>query len=135
MHPCGVQFRQPQPVQQRGPPTLGGRCLSWQARTRSIRARCLPACSPALQAKYNVMEALVYLGPFTFGILAAGAYVFEWEGLCTQARTGAGQAQRTVPWQGSLGLGSAAAYCAPCCLFLPCTGHLGMVVLPVSPAL
>ncbi|KAL4426658.1 hypothetical protein ABPG77_004714 [Micractinium sp. CCAP 211/92] len=36
------------------------------------------------QAKYNVMEALVYLGPFTFGILAAGAYVFEWEGLCTQ---------------------------------------------------
>lgn len=36
------------------------------------------------QAKYNVMEALVYLGPFTFGALAAGAYAFEWEGLRTQ---------------------------------------------------
>ncbi|KAL4425525.1 hypothetical protein ABPG75_009541 [Micractinium tetrahymenae] len=36
------------------------------------------------QAKYNVMEALVYLGPFTFGALALGAFVFEWEGLSTQ---------------------------------------------------
>jgi hypothetical protein len=41
----------------------------------------------AAQAKYNVMEALVYLGPFTFAFLAAGAYVFEWHnGLSTTVR-------------------------------------------------
>lgn len=56
---------------------------------------CAPTCPlpPARpQAKYNVMEALVYLGPFTFGALAAGAYAFEWEGLRTQARRAAGHA-------------------------------------------
>jgi hypothetical protein len=36
------------------------------------------------QARYNVMEALVYLGPLTFAILAGGAYCFEWDqGLST----------------------------------------------------
>lgn len=38
-----------------------------------------------MQAKYNVMEVLAYLGPFTFAFLAAGAYVFEWDqGLSTE---------------------------------------------------
>lgn len=36
------------------------------------------------QSRYNVMEALVYLGPFTFLLLAGGAYMFEWQGLSTQ---------------------------------------------------
>lgn len=47
------------------------------------------------QARYNVMEALVYLGPFTTAFLAAGAFAFEWDqGLATtgwallRARTG-----------------------------------------------
>jgi len=37
-----------------------------------------------MQARYNVMEALVYLGPFTTAFLAAGAFAFEWDqGLAT----------------------------------------------------
>lgn len=41
-------------------------------------------CCPILQARYNVMEALVYLGPFTTAFLAAGAFAFEWDqGLAT----------------------------------------------------
>lgn len=35
------------------------------------------------QARYNVMEALAYLGPFTFAALASGCFLFEWEGLTT----------------------------------------------------
>jgi drug/metabolite transporter (DMT)-like permease len=36
------------------------------------------------QSRYNVMEALVYLGPFTTAFLAAGAFAFEWDqGLST----------------------------------------------------
>lgn len=49
----------------------------------------LPAALRPLQAKYNVMEALVYLGPFTCGALAAGAYAFEWDGLRSQVRPAA----------------------------------------------
>lgn len=35
------------------------------------------------------MEALVYLGPFTFVLLAAGSYAFEREGLATTVRAAA----------------------------------------------
>lgn len=41
-------------------------------------------CCPFSQARYNVMEALVYLGPFTTAFLTAGAFAFEWDqGLAT----------------------------------------------------
>jgi hypothetical protein len=37
--------------------------------------------------KYNVMEALLYLGPITLLFLATGAYLFEWnQGLSTVVR-------------------------------------------------
>ena len=50
---------------------------------------CLP------QARYNVMEALVYLGPLTFAFLATGAYCFEWDqGLSTVVSAAARQPQQ-----------------------------------------
>lgn len=63
---------------------LSGRCL-WCGNLY-IQPACLAACLPAcVQAKYNVMEALVYLGPFTLAFLGGGAYLFEWDqGLSTE---------------------------------------------------
>lgn len=54
------------------------------------------------ELRYNALEVLAYIGPMTWAFLAAGAAVWEWEGLTTGGvRLGAGCSGACCSWEGA----------------------------------